>query len=287
MAVVKAQGNRPSTLMRNDWVAVSKTRKRESVRIRHASTSSRSSRRVGLTRASMHVLGRSLEGGAEMPPHKMNLLSTPTKPKELYAALGLPPDASDEMIKKAWRWLAMRHHPDLNNGAASDEFARIQHAYAILGDPEFRELYDKYDIFPREIPKVDALAQKMIVDALGAITKQVSPDDNILAIFKRDAAQAKAEHERHIAGHRRAIEKAQRSIANIERYWKRGEHMRNIALGLLREQIRAAAGEMQARVVSARVCGAALAIAEQEEYALPEPEAPSWQILNLQNSDWR
>jgi curved DNA-binding protein CbpA len=63
----------------------------------------------------------------------------------LYQILNVQPTASQEEIKKAYRRLAMKHHPDRNHGnkEASTEMQDIQRAYDVLGDPERRKRYDE------------------------------------------------------------------------------------------------------------------------------------------------
>ena len=57
-----------------------------------------------------------------------------------YQILGVSNTASDEEIKKSYRKLAMKHHPDRGGDAA--EFQRIQEAYSVLSDPQKRHEYD-------------------------------------------------------------------------------------------------------------------------------------------------
>ncbi len=65
---------------------------------------------------------------------------------DLYKALGVGREASAEDIKKAYRKLARRHHPDVNPGnkEAEARFKDISHAYDVLSDPEKRKLYDEF-----------------------------------------------------------------------------------------------------------------------------------------------
>jgi molecular chaperone DnaJ len=65
--------------------------------------------------------------------------------KDFYKVLGVPETASAEEIKKSYRRLAQKHHPDANPGDASaeDRFKEISEAYATLSDAEQRKEYDQ------------------------------------------------------------------------------------------------------------------------------------------------
>jgi curved DNA-binding protein len=70
-----------------------------------------------------------------------------TKAKDYYKILGVPRNASEQDIKKAYRKLAMQYHPDRNRGKeewANEKFKEINEAYGVLGDPEKRQQYDRY-----------------------------------------------------------------------------------------------------------------------------------------------
>jgi len=65
--------------------------------------------------------------------------------KDYYTILGVAKSASQADIKKAYRSLAKKYHPDKNKGdkAAEDKFKDVSEAYEVLGDPEKRKQYDQ------------------------------------------------------------------------------------------------------------------------------------------------
>ncbi|MEK6287359.1 MAG: molecular chaperone DnaJ [Acidobacteriota bacterium] len=68
---------------------------------------------------------------------------------DYYKLLGVPRSAKAEDIKKAYRKLARRHHPDVNPGnqASEDRFKQISEAFEVLSDPKKREIYDRYGYY--------------------------------------------------------------------------------------------------------------------------------------------
>src|SRR6266545_4252470 len=68
--------------------------------------------------------------------------------QDFYAVLGVPRDAGEADIKKAYRKLAMEYHPDRNNGdkVAEEKFKQITEAYEVLRDAEKRAAYDRYGV---------------------------------------------------------------------------------------------------------------------------------------------
>ncbi len=64
--------------------------------------------------------------------------------KDYYQTLGLPRSASQEEVRRAFRRLARKYHPDVahNDPAAEAQFKEINEAHEVLGDPDKREMYD-------------------------------------------------------------------------------------------------------------------------------------------------
>src|SRR5258707_5199683 len=65
--------------------------------------------------------------------------------KDYYSSLGVAKTASQKEIKAAYRKLARKHHPDVNQGDKSAEtrFKEMNEAYEVLGDPDKRKKYDE------------------------------------------------------------------------------------------------------------------------------------------------
>jgi DnaJ-class molecular chaperone len=65
--------------------------------------------------------------------------------KDYYKVLGITKDSSEEQIKKAYRKMALKYHPDKNKSPGAEEkFKEIAEAYEVLSDPKKKEVYDKF-----------------------------------------------------------------------------------------------------------------------------------------------
>jgi len=78
-------------------------------------------------------------------PSKQAVPINPTMGKDYYRVLGIAKGASDDEIKKSYRKLAMKYHPDKNNAPGAEEkFKEIGEAYDVLSDPKKKQIYDQY-----------------------------------------------------------------------------------------------------------------------------------------------
>ena len=76
------------------------------------------------------------------------------KTDDYYQILGISKTASREEIQKAYRQLARKYHPDLNQNdpkGAKEKFQRVQEAFDVLGNPEKRQVYDQFGVSPDQM----------------------------------------------------------------------------------------------------------------------------------------
>lgn len=73
----------------------------------------------------------------------------PAAAKDYYHTLGVKKGAGEEEIRKAYRRLARKYHPDVNPGdkASEDKFKQVQEAYEVLSDPKKRQMFDQFGFY--------------------------------------------------------------------------------------------------------------------------------------------
>jgi molecular chaperone DnaJ len=81
-------------------------------------------------------------------------MPTASSKNDYYETLSVPRTADADEIRKAYRRLARKYHPDLNPGdkAAEERFKKVQEAYDVLSDDNKRKVYDQYGFYSDHIP---------------------------------------------------------------------------------------------------------------------------------------
>jgi molecular chaperone DnaJ len=111
---------------------------------------------------------------------------------DFYRILGVSREASDDVIKKAYRKLVFEHHPDRNPNSkdAEEKIREINAAYEVIGDAEARRNYDRLnwgDEFAPDVVDVGALLEEMKRKLFDEGRKEV------FALLMKDVARIKAE----------------------------------------------------------------------------------------------
>ena len=111
---------------------------------------------------------------------------------DFYRILGVSREASDDVIKKAYRKLVFEHHPDRNPDSkqAEDKIREINAAYEVIGDAEARRNYDRLnwgDEFAPDVVDVSLLLQEMEKKLFDEGRKE------LFAILMKDVPRIRAE----------------------------------------------------------------------------------------------
>src|SRR5579872_6798885 len=119
----------------------------------------------------------------------MSRTSPPPEAMNYYVALGIDEDADPETIRRAFRGLVRRYHPDAGEGSSPEAFRRVVEAYETLNDPARRRAYDRTvqrerarRTVPPSVPRiVEPLGNRMTIST-SASTDRLSPDGSRVAL---------------------------------------------------------------------------------------------------------
>lgn len=106
---------------------------------------------------------------------------------ELYSTLNLSPDASEDDVKKAYRRLSKRHHPDV--GGDAEVFREVQEAYDVLSDPARRRRYDETGSAEDNSAKVLSLLRNLVVQC----AEEFEPGETDVVKVMRDIIESQLE----------------------------------------------------------------------------------------------
>ncbi|VDK63444.1 unnamed protein product [Onchocerca ochengi] len=137
------------------------------------------------------VLSSDLGESGPQEGGRSNSKQRKTKGPSLYEILGITKDASDDDIKRAYRKLALKYHPDKNlddNPEKTERFKEVNHAHAVLSVPTRRKMYDEYGDMGLKL-------MEQFGDDSAAINLAFKPWFKVRLIPKEDAEESDAEQE--------------------------------------------------------------------------------------------
>ena len=194
-----------------------------------------------------------------------------------YNILDLPNNASDEEIKKKFRILAQRYHPD-RAGGDEEKFKQVNLAYAILSDPVRRKHFDstgQYNVNPN-------LREEAINNLAGLLNhfiNQIDPDlENLVVCMKNDIKREKVAVTNQISTCISAITKLEKFLKKIKRK-KEGE---NILKAFVASQISSQENNIKNLNRNLEVCDKMSEILEDYEYGDIEFEMLMNQVISNQ-----
>src|SRR5271163_1562049 len=104
-------------------------------------------------------------------------MATQTKDKDYYGVLGVKKSASSDDIRKAFRKLARKYHPDVNPGdkTAEEKFKTLSEANDVLSEPKKRKIYDQLGFYSDNIDPATAEAYARAGSAAGGSSSGFPP----------------------------------------------------------------------------------------------------------------
>ena len=153
---------------------------------------------------------------------------------DLYAALGLPRDATADEIAKASRAAAKKHHPD--KGGNVDEFHKIQRAIAVLRDPTKRDKYDRTGNADDQPQNDESQALALLSQQLAAaVGSDFDPRFNdVVKQIRQNLSQGVAGHQAQKAN----VEKTIKRLGQFKTRLKRKDDKPNALMRVIEGQTR-------------------------------------------------
>jgi curved DNA-binding protein CbpA len=184
-----------------------------------------------------------------------------------YDILEISPQASDEEIKKKFRTLAQRYHPD-RVGGDEEKFKQVNLAYSILSDPVRKKLFDETGQYNVN-PNLREEAINNLARLLSHFINQIDPDlENLIVCMKNDIYREKNTLSTQISVCISAIAKLEKFLKKIRRK-KDGE---NILKAFVASQIISQENSIKAHNRNLEVCDKMLEILEDYQYGDEEFE---------------
>lgn len=193
--------------------------------------------------------------------------------KNLYEVLGVPKEATKNAIKKAYRRLALKLHPDKNKEADPADFHEIQLAYSILMDDERREEYDETGTFrKRNEPTLrDQALNEMCNLYMQLIQMHGYADKNYFFLTKERLISIKG----NLQGEIQALESKKESLETILENAKAPQAI----LDTLADQINQTGQEKATKEKHIKVVDEGLALVKECEYlGEEEPPRPHFEV---------
>lgn len=200
----------------------------------------------------------------------MKLIGTRASSKPLYAALGLPENATAAEIRDSFICIAMAHHPDFGSGP-SEVFMEAMHAYGVLSDPAMRRLYDRHGL---DVDGPDSLKKEatvVICNALMQVLGSTEYGTNPVAAVRSALLSELNEMVQSREGMSGGVVKVERGLLDIESRWSGAEEMKEKLLKMIRARLVLTRDELEKLDRNIRIERAALMLLELVNYQMPSP----------------
>jgi hypothetical protein len=180
-----------------------------------------------------------------------------------YEALSIPPDASEEEIRRAYRKRAAQFHTDNQSTGDAEKFKEVCDAEQLLMDPQRRQIYDTTGVILGDDPLGDRAI--MMVTQIGNEVAAQNPDCNIVEGIREALKTARMN-----AGH--VVWDMKKARENITNRWKRDDILKRVLLQNLSGTIITVQNELA-------VIDRALEMLAKSEYAMPAfVSVASWDL---------